>query len=194
MPIDFIMINKLYISIVIVLNVFCASVFAQSQAGLYLTATDFSHKKLSHQSKHSHIKTHEVFKKDLIEIICNDSTYTYKKDSVYGYRSNDGIDYRIVERKYYPILNSGETILIYKWQENTGMKGQEPTFRYYFSKDYASNLYVLNLRNLETVFASNKSYLKILEVHFGDNSDLLEYDTIHKMYKINRLLKLSENE
>lgn len=194
MPIDFIMINKLYISLIIFLNVFCASVFAQSQAGLYLTASDFSNKKLSHQSKKSHVKTHEVFRKDLIEIVCNDSTYTYKKDSVYGYRSQEGIDYRIVEGKYFPILNSDETILIYKLQESTGMKGQAPTFTYYFSKDYPSNLYTLNLRNLETVFSTNKAYLKMLEVHFGDNSDLLEYDHIHKMYKINRLLKLSENE
>lgn len=188
------MIKKLSISLVAVLNVFCASTYAQSQAGLYLTAHDFSNKKLSHQSKHSHVKTHEVFKKDYIDIICNDSTYTYKKDSVYGYRSKDGIDYRIIEGKYYPILNSGETILIYKWQESVGMKGQAPTFSYYFSKDHISNLHALNLKNLETVFANYKAYLKILEVHFGDNSDLLEYDRIHKMYKINRLLKLSENE
>ena len=73
------------------------------------------------------------FLKDYIDIICNDSTYTYKKDSVYGYRSKDGIDYRIIEGKYYPILNSGETILIYKWQESVGMKGQAPTFSYYFN-------------------------------------------------------------
>lgn len=188
------MINRLYISIVTVLNVFCASIYAQSQARLYLTASDFRYKRLSHQSRHSHIKTYEFFKKDFIEIICNDSTYSYRKDSVYGYRSNDGIDYRIVERNYYSILNSGETILIYKLQESPGMKGQAPTFTYYFSKDHVSNLYTLNLRNLETVFSTNKPYLKMLEVHFGDNPDLLEYDNIHKMYKINRLLKLSENE
>lgn len=194
MPIDFIMNNKIYISIVIVLNFFCASVFAQSQAGLYLTATDFSNKKLSHQSKYSHIKTHEVLKKDLIEIICNDSTYTYKKDSVYGYRSKDGTDFRIVNCKFYIILNSEEAILIYKRQEGIVTKGQAPTFRYYFSKDFSSNLIELNLKNLEMAFEDNKAFLKLLELRYSDNSDLLEYDVIHKMYKINRLLKLSENE
>lgn len=168
--------------------------FAQSGAGLYLTASDFAAKKLSYQSKHSHVKTHEVFKKDIIQIVCNDSAYTFKKDSVYGYRSKDGVDYRIAEGKFFPIINPAETILIYKWQESTGMKGQAPTYKYYFSKDHNSPLYVLSLNNLEKVFASNKNYLKMLEVHFGDQSDLLEYDKIHAMYKINRLLKLSENE
>lgn len=190
---DFIMLNKLYILVLIFLNVCCASILAQSQAGLYLTASDFSNKKLSHLSKRSCIKTHEVFKKDLIEIKCNDSIYTYKKDSVYGYRSKDGMDYRIVNGKFYTILNSGEAILIYKRQEGIFAKGQAPIFRYYFSKDYSTDLYALNLKNLETVFEDNKAYLKLLELRYGDNSNLLEYDNLHKMYKINRLLKLSEN-
>jgi len=184
---------KLYI-VIFLIALSGINVFAQSGAGLYLTASDFVSKKLSYQSKHSRVKTHEVFKKDIIQIICNDSTYTFKKDSVYGYRSKDGIDYRIVEGKLFPIINPAESILIYKWQESAGMKGQTPTFKYYFSKDHHSPLYILSLNNLEKVFASNKKFLKILEMYFGDHSNLLEYDSVHAIYKINRLLKLSEDE
>lgn len=167
---------------------------AQSEAGLYLSANDFVEKKLSHQSKRSYIKTHELFKKDIIQIICNDSVITYNKDSVYGYHSNEGIDYRIVEGKCFPIINSGEPILIYKWKESPEMKGQSPTYTYYFSKDHTAPLFILNLNNLAAAFALNTTYLKMLEMHFGDRPDLLEFDSLNRMYKINRLLKLSENE
>lgn len=164
----------------------------QSGSGLFLTANDYAIKKLSHQSKRSRVRTHDLFKKDIIQIVCKEGKFTYKKDSVYGYRSMDGTDYRIVNGKYYTILNPEETILIYKRQESPGIKAQAPTYKYYFSKDFNSPLYILNLNNLFEVFVSYKKFLKILEMYFGDHSSLIEYDSVHGMYKINRLLKISE--
>jgi hypothetical protein len=184
--------TKIYILFLLV--VIKSALVAQSFCGLYLTAEDFHIGKLSHSSKNSKLKLHEIFKKDIIEVRANDSLYTYLKKDIYGYHSNEGIDYRFINEKAYTILNPGETILLYSLLATPTMKGQSPSYHYYFSNDYKSAILPLNLRNIESSFLTNKKFLEFIEIHFSDNSNLLEYDNIHKIYKINRLLNLSENE
>jgi len=159
--------------------------------GVYLTAEDFKLRKLTHASKHTHLKLHEVFKKDKIEVKLNDSTYTYKKADVYGYRESSGEEYRIIDRKFYLIINPLENILIYKVPRGTAQKGSTQTYAYYFSVNHSSSLMELTLKNVEKAFANNKKFDEFVEVHFKNDADLLEYDAEHKMYKLNRLYSLS---
>lgn len=159
--------------------------------GLYMSAEDFTSGKLTHASKHTHIKLHEVFKKDIIEVKHNDSSYVYKKHKVFGYKENTGEEFRIHEYKFYQILNPTEKILIYKMPHGIPQKGQAQAYSYFFSKNAGSQILLLTLKNMEDQFAGNAKFDEFLETHFKTDNDLLEYDNIHKMYKLNRLYELS---
>ncbi len=167
--------------------------YSQNKEGLYLTAGDFANNNLTHSCKDTRIKLHEVFKKDLVEVKCNDSLYAYNKKDVFGYRDSDGKTYRFYDGKIYPIANPNETILIYKVSNGMATKGQAQTFSYYFSKNASASIIPLSMTNLQNSFSDNKVFQEILEIHFNDSSDLLEYDRTHKMYKLNRLLEIAKN-
>lgn len=159
---------------------------------MFLTANDFKNKIATHCSNHTHIKHHEVFKRDIIEVKTKDSTYKYKKKDIYGYRENNGATYRLYNDKPYHIINPNETILIYKVSNGPSTKEQEQTFSYYFSKDASQEIKALTLNDLENTFKGDKMFEELLEIHFRKDNELLEYDNMHKMYKLNRLLELAK--
>ena len=164
----------------------------EHQRGIYRSAEDFVSRKLSHASKHTHIKLHEVFKKDIIEVKHNDSNYVYKKQEVFGYKENTGEEFRIHEYKFYQILNPTEKILLYKMPHGIPQKGQVQAYSYFFSKSASSSIILpLTLKNIENQFTDNSKFDEFLETHFKSDNDLLEYDNIHKVYKLNRLYELS---
>lgn len=163
----------------------------EHQRGIYRSAEDFVSRKLTHASKHTHIKLHEVFKKDIIEVKHNDSNYVYKKHEIFGYKENTGEEFRVHEYKFYQILNPTEKVLIYKMPHGIPQKGQAQAYSYFFSKNASSPILSLTLKNVEGQFADNVKFDEFLETHFKTDEDLLEYDSIHKMYKLNRLYELS---
>lgn len=171
---------------------FVSKVNSQTQCGIYLNADDFSKNKVSHSDKHTRIKLHETFKKELVEVKCKDTTVTFKKKDVFGYCNREGQCFRFYQDDIFPILNPTESIILYKRTRGTGMKNDPVVDTYYFSKDAASPIQSLTLRNLEKAFSDDAAYLKLLEIHFSDDSNLLEFDNIHKKYKLNRLLELAK--
>lgn len=165
----------------------------KTDRGIFLSAEDFLNNKLTHASSHTHIKLHEIFHKDIIEVKIKDSSYTYLKKDVYGYRDHEGNIFRIYNGKTYPVLNPSETILIYKVAEGPAQKGQTPIYFYYFSKDATKEILPLSMGYFENEFNDNKPFQDMLEIHFTNTNSLLEYDSMHKMYKVNRLLELARN-
>ncbi len=174
---------------------FSALLTAQVQ-GLYLTAYDFSNHKLSFakgENKKYKIKIHDYSFHAHIKVTCGDSVYHFSKDSVFGYRENE-VTHRFYKGDTYSILNPAENILIYKLMVSAKTKYEAAVYSYHFSKDANSPIYSLTTKNLEACFETNTSFIKLMDVHFKSDRELLEYDNIHKMYKINRLLELSKNE
>jgi hypothetical protein len=168
------------------------TIFSQDGTqGIFLTVDDFKAQKLTHASTHTHLKLHESFKKEIIEVKMHDSSCIYKKSEIFGYRDKEGNTYRFYNNRIYPILNPGEKILIYKVANAPPLKGQVQTYSYYFSADATRTIVPLAISNLEKEFKGNQAFLDLLEVHFSNTSNLLEYDDIHKMYKINRLLEMA---
>ncbi len=177
---------------VLLISVYTSTNAQQASVGLYLTAHDFKMGELSHSTKGSKLKLHEVIKKEIIEVKTYDSTYTYLKKEVYGYRDSDGNYYRLYNNKAYTILNSTEEILLYKITNGYPQKGQPQMFLYFFSKDAGSTICPLNMDTFYNAFNDNAQFQKIIEIHFSGLGNLLEYDIIHHKYKINRLLELSK--
>jgi len=172
---------------------FNSSIMAQAQ-GIYISAADFKTNKLSfgdEKLKKCKIKLHEFSYKHPVKVSCGDSVFSFSKDSIYGYKDKEGISHRFFNKNVFEILNPGEAILLYKILVCPKTKYDQAKYEYFFSKDVNSPIVALILNNLEANFETNKTFVELLDVHFKNNEELLMYDSIHKMYKINHLLELS---
>lgn len=168
-----------------------ANVSAQGSGnGIYLTAADFSNGKLTHVSKHTRVKPHDLFNKNVVEVKCNDGVFTYNKLSVFGY-ADKNVTYRFVANERLPIINPNEKILLYKKVSGSGLKNSPLVETFYFSKDAGSAVEHLTLRNLLASFTDNPAFTELVELCFTRDSDLTGYDAIHHTYRINRLLEIA---
>jgi len=185
--------NKITAITILVLGLY----FTHAQngmTGIYINSDDFINGKITYAGKNTRLKLHELFEKDHLEVVYKDSTFSYLKKDVFGYIDREGLTYRFYDNSIYPILNPYESILVYKKTSGTGMKNSPIVESYFFSKDAGSLMQPLTLENLERAFSTDKVFTDILEIYFKNNDDLAEYDSVHKMYKINRLLEISNHE
>lgn len=159
--------------------------------GLYKTAHDYLNDSLSFTGKHTRIRTHELFKKNYIAVTFNDSTYTYLKNAVYGYKDKEGTTFRFFNNAIYTLINPGEQILLYKRTSGTGMKNSPFVDLYFFSKDAGAEVMPLTLANVARTFAANRSFVTLAEICFHNDNDLPAYDLVHHQYRLNRLLELA---
>ncbi|MGZ3863424.1 MAG: hypothetical protein ACXVPN_08380 [Bacteroidia bacterium] len=187
---------RIFLALILVKAVFFTNeLAAQPARGVYLNAPDFVNGKLSYTNlsgKKCRIKIHASSRAP-IKIICGDSVIHLYKDSVYGYKDKENISHRFYKKNIYEILNPSENILLYRLMISGKTKYEDAIYNYYFSKNAQSGILPLDLQNVEAAFDENKLLLDFIEIHFKTDSDLTEYDPIHKKYKLNRLLELSTN-
>lgn len=187
--------NRLCLALILLIFTGGAKIHAQQMLGIYLSAADFNKGKLSfpkEKKKKCKVKLHDFSYKPFITVKYCDSIYTLQKDSIFGYKESLGTNYRFYNKKKYPVLNQGESILLYRTETKSGNpKSPDINVHYYFSKDASSPILPLTERNLESCFNENKVFAEFIEIHFKNDEELAEYDYLNKMYKINRLLQLS---
>ena len=169
--------------------------FAQKDSsGIYKTAEDFQERKLSY-AINCKIEKHKInptvfFKGSEVKVKHSGTTYNLNKRDLFGYRTCSGKEYRFVADAEYGILNSGADLLVYFYQHpahSPKTAGQYPP-KYFFSRGPASALKELTKLNLKTTYPDNHKFHDALDANFKEDNDLHEYDTFHKMYKINWLL------
>jgi hypothetical protein len=174
------------------------SSYAQKDSsGIYKTADDFQNRKLSYAinyktEKHK-IKGSMLFNNDEVKVKHDGVLYTLKKSETYGYRDTKGVEFRFVDNKEYKVLNPGEPILIYVYQHaaHTGKDIHRGLYlpEYYFSKDVASPPQSLTLTNVKATFPENHKFHDALDAQFKSDKELYAYDSFHKMYKLNWIIK-----
>lgn len=160
-----------------------------SQDGIYLTSEDFSKNKISYPK--AKIKTHELFRKEFIEVAYGDSLIKLSKKNVFGYKDRKNA-FRFFGTSVLEIINPRERILLYKKTSGTGLKNAPYIETYYFSKDAESDILTLTIRNIEDVFPENQEFIKLVGLSFHDDAKLTDYDTSHTIYRLNHLLKLTK--
>lgn len=167
------------------------SLFAQQDSsGVYLSPADFKKGKLAYAincsaEKHK-IKLNEFFDRTYITVIHDQKSENLEKNKIFGFRDCNDMSYRFVEDNHYTILNPREEILLYKHVIQAS-KNQEEAVHYYFSKSPDSEAQKLNLTNLKNAFPNNHKFHDMLDVEFRGIIDLAQYDSYHKMYKVNKL-------
>lgn len=192
--------KKIYYFLILAASLFTLtqnSFGQKDSSGIYLTAQDFQQRKLSYainykKEKHK-IKDNFLFNADKIVVKHKSETYALLKSDTYGYRNTRGVEFRFIDNKEYKVLNPDQSLLIYFYQHpahggkdiSRGLYQPE----YYFSKDAASPLQDLTLNNVKAAFPENHKLHDALDAQFKSDKDLYSYDSFHKMYKLNWVIK-----
>lgn len=95
------------------------------------------------------------------------------------------------KNKSYKIINSGETIVVYKYVHKAHVPREADKYgpKYFFSTPASNVLRPLTKDNLKAAYPTNHAFHDALDANFKDDADLTRYDNFHKMYKINWILK-----
>ena len=173
-----------------------STAFAQKDSsGIYKTANDFKNRKLSYAiiyktEKHK-INSYVLFKDNVIKVKHQGTIYKLTKSEIYGYRNTDGVEYRFIDNKKYRVLNPGEAFLIYMYQHlaHSGKEANKYVPEYFFSADAASAPQSLNKANLKAAFPENHTLNDAIDAQFASDMALYDYDSFHKMYKLNWIIK-----
>lgn len=187
------MIKYYFIALTAMLSGALSAHSQKDSSGIYLTAEDFSNKKLTYavdcrKEKHK-IKLNDFFMKSYVTVIHNGVSYDLNKSDIYGYKSCDGRIIRFLGKKELSLLNVGEAIAIYRYDVAKPPRGKTNVTNYYFSKDAKSPVLQLTMSNLKTSFSDSPSFVEEVEQLFKYNTELAQYDALHKMYKLNWLLQ-----
>ena len=185
--------QRIKFAIIANLLFFTVSAYAQTDgSGIYKTVQDFKTGnlalKVDCKMENHQIKLNDFFGKSYITVVHEGKDYKFEKNDIYAYQLCNGEVYRFVSNTLeYIILNPKEQVLIYK-HETVPSKGNPKITHYFFSKDADSAIQKLTLANLKAAFPTNHKFHDALDGYFKSDADLAEYDSFHKMYKINHLL------
>jgi len=164
---------------------------AETTSGIYLTADDFKNGKVAFEgwdSDSSHkLQLHDVLDKSYIHVKHENETKKYEKSAVYGFRDSDGVSYRFVGNKEYKILE-GKTLSIYSVDSQVPARNRGSGSVYYFSVGAAGKVTPLTVADLKKALPNDHKFHDSLDATFKSNSELNQYDDLHKMYKVNVLL------
>lgn len=170
--------------------------------GIYLTGQDYKTGKLTYgnrcNSSRDKLKLHDSFSGKYIDVVHGDTKTHLCKDSIFGYRDCKGIAYRFYKSydKEYRIEDTNQLVIYsaYISVPPSNVKHFQFYKKYFFSVSYCSPIYPLTILNLKRAFPDNLKFHDLLDITFGSNEPLYEYDATHAMYKISYLLSKSINK
>lgn len=162
------------------------------ESGIYLTAADYKEKQLhlaGDQSTNNKLRLNDFFGGRTLTLSHNGQRHEFSKDSIYGYRTQDGSDYRLYKNYStpYKILENGSLVIYEIKQPGNKQNGFKPLIRYYFSDGADGEVKMLSLANLKNTFKDQPAF-DIIDANFQTDHDLITYDDYHHMFRINRLL------
>ena len=164
-------------------------------SGLYRSAADFRSHRLTlgvdcKTGTHK-LRMNEFMGRPYVTVVHGGKPYQVAKDSLFGFRDCDGQNYRFAtDYHHLPILYPEEELLLYRVTQPAVGKnpGREDG---YFSASAAAPIQVLTLLNVKRAFPDNHRFHDLLDAQLG-NGDLTAYDEMHRMTKINWLLRQSQ--
>ncbi len=91
--------------------------------------------------------------------------------------------------KGYKVLNAGEPLTIYKYihPSHSPKETEKYAPKYFFTTSGSEVLQQLTKENLKKAFPDNHSFHDALDENFKEDKELINYDSFHKMYKINHI-------
>jgi hypothetical protein len=178
----------------------CSELMAQNaNEGIYLSANDFTKGKLAFENAPGETKyklhLNEIFNSAVVKVTMQGSVIELKKDSIFGYRDMDNNCFRFYKNDAYKIINSTEKILLYSQTISVGSpRNIHFVTNYFFSENAGSAIYSLSKLNLKAVLYNDVRFHELLDIYFHSDDELTSYDSINKVYNINRIYDLSKQK
>lgn len=166
------------------------------KTGIYLTYSDFDSSRIAFVKKGNlkyKLRVDNLFNKSFVKVLIGDSSFVFQKDSIFGYRDDDNVNYRFFIKKTYRIINPTEGILLYSITDIVNPKGNQTAINYYFSVNANSSIYPLTKINLKRAFSNDSDFHELIDMYFNTDSDLLAYDCYYNQYKINRIYQIKQS-
>ena len=169
---------------------------AQSpKSGVYKTFADYNNGKLAYGidckiEKHI-IKLNEFFNKSYITIKHKEEKIKLQKDSIYGVLNCDEPLIRFQNTEHFYLAEKGAIWIFYKEVSVAQGKGFKIEKQYYFSTKGDGKLIELTINSVKRSFPDNHPLHDAISAQF-QISDISEYDTFHKMFKINHIIAMLE--
>lgn len=165
------------------------------KSGVYLTLQDYLNNKLSYEincktEKHK-IKLNEFLNKSYITVFHNDQKINLGKDTIYGVVYCDEPLVRFQDKEHYYLDEKGPIWIFFRMENKATNKTFFPERKYYFSIKGDGKLMELSKENLRNAFPVNHKFHDLLDAQFSSNVNIGEYDSFHKMFKVNHLLQQS---
>ncbi len=89
----------------------------------------------------------------------------------------------------YTIMNPGEPITIYKYVHaaHSSKEADKYAPKYFFVTKSSDALQVLSKEKLKNAFPDSHPFHDALDANFKEDKELINYDSFHKIYKLNRI-------
>ncbi|SRR6266542_1015350 len=129
-------------------------------------------------------------KKKFISIVLAASLFTLsinasaQKDSVTSATATKEKGYTVINKEEEPI-----TIYKYVHASHSPKETEKYAPKYFFTTSSSDVLRELTKINLKKAFPNNHKFHDALDAQFKSDDELNAYDSFHKMYKVNWLLK-----
>ena len=175
------------------------NVMAQNEKSVvYLSFNDYVSNKLTYEincntEKHK-IRMNEFFNQSYITVIHNGVKIHLYKDSIYGFISCDEPLVKFHDKQRYYLVEKGSVWIFYRMDTKSSGKSFITEKKYYISMKGEGKFIELSKENLKSTFPDNHKFHDLLDAQFDNNANIAEYDSFHKMYKVNHLLWQSEKQ
>ena len=163
-------------------------------AGLYRSPEEFMSGRLSFQKNDTlqKIRINPLFYSDQVIIEYSSKKIRLSKDSIYGYTTASGAQYRFYGKSHldYQILEC-RYLCIYKallTDYSTKIPGQ--TEKYFFSLNAKTPPVELTIEAIKKLFLNHCSLEMVIDSEFKTDDDLRRFNSSKQTYQLNYLLSL----
>lgn len=183
--------------LVLFLGILVAARAQLKEGGIYLSAEAYNKNELSfrqQEGKKYKIRVLEFFKLKRVEVFRNDSVYRFCADSIFGFRTEEGLIKRIYKDAVYTILNPGEQLILYSREVVAEPKNPQNSTRYYFSTSASAGIIPLSKKELHASFKNEQTFLLYVEAFFHNDTSLISKEKNTNQYNLNRVYELSQQQ
>ena len=168
-----------------------AQAFSKAKYGIYVSADDYKHNKLSYgfdsANRNNRLVLYGTFGSSKIQIISNGEKKSFARNEIYGYRNN-GMNYRVFNSEDFLIVDTADFFIYSQLHQVREMKWQsQKQTVYFFSVNANSNVEPLTRVNVENAFQYNEQFDHYLASTFKKDDELVAYDKRLKKYRLKYL-------
>ena len=169
----------------------------QFRSGVYLTAADFTARRLANEidcrvAKHK-IDRHTFLNRPYVDVRHGDEKMRHAKADIFGYRGCDTTDVRFAEGREFRVLATAPLVLYEaRWSEMRGKAVAQMVVRR-FSVSPDAPLRPVTRDELKRAFPENHRLHHLLDDMVRSDQELMVYDALHREYRVARLLAESQS-